>query len=102
VIADVTIIDNRHAFVQGKAFGATNFVALDSTGKQIANQQIIVSSKQNSVVTLQKGSQQTSYSCGGQRCQPVPQPGDGDAAFQAGTQQIEKYQSLLGGASRGQ
>ena len=102
MIADVTIIDNRHAFVQAKAFGATNFVALDNNGKQIANQQIIVSSKGNSVVTLQKGSQQTSYSCSGQRCQPAPQLGDGDASFQAGTQQIEKYQGLLGGAAKGQ
>jgi len=102
MIADVTIIDNRHAFVQAKAFGATNVVALDSNGRQIANQQIVVASKGNSIVTLQRGSQQTSYTCTGQRCQPAPQPGDGKDAFDSATTQIDKYQGMLAKAANGQ
>jgi hypothetical protein len=102
MIADVTIIDNRHAFVQAKAFGATNVVALDAGGKQIANQQIVVASKGNAIVTLQRGSQQTSYTCTGQRCQPAPQPGDGKDAFDSATGQIDKYQGMLAKAAGGQ
>lgn len=102
MIADVTIIDNRHAFVQAKAFGATNVVALDGSGRQIANQQIVVASKGSSVVTLQRGAQQTSYTCTGQRCQPAPQPGDGKDAFENATSQIDKYQGMLAKAATGQ
>jgi hypothetical protein len=101
VIADVMIIDNRHAFVQGKAFGTTNVVALDAAGHPVANQQIVVAGKTggNSTVTLQRGSQQTTYACAGNRCQPAPQPGDSKDAFEAGTDQISKYQGLLSKAA---
>ncbi len=95
VIADVTIIDNRHAFVQGKAFGTTNIVALDGRGHPIANQQIVVSGQSSSLVTLQLGTQQSTYACAASRCQPAPQPGDGSSTFEAATSQIAKYQGLL-------
>jgi hypothetical protein len=99
VIADVTIIDNRHAFIQGKAFGATNVVALDASGRPVANQQIVVAGKGNSMVTLQRGSQQTTYACAASRCQSTPQPGDGKDAFDSATDQISKYQGLLAKAA---
>lgn len=101
VIADVTIIDSRHAFVQGKAFGATNIVALDANGKPVANEQIVVSGKGNSVVTLQRGTQQMTYACAATRCQSTPQPGDGKDAFEAATDQIQKYQGMLSKAASG-
>lgn len=101
VIADVTIIDSRHAFVQGKAFGATNIVALDANGRPVANEQIVVSSKGNSVVTLQRGTQQMTYACAASRCQSTPQPGDGKDAFDAATDQVQKYQSMLAKAAAG-
>jgi len=101
VIADVTIIDSRHAFVQAKAFGATNVVALDANGRQIANQQIVVATKGNAMVTLQRGTQQTTYTCTGSRCQLAPQPGDGKDAFESATGQIDKYQGMLAKAASG-
>ncbi|GAA0582352.1 pilus assembly protein N-terminal domain-containing protein [Rhizomicrobium electricum] len=103
VIADVMIIDSRHAFVQGKAFGTTNIVALDSAGHPIANQQIVVAGKSGAgaTVTLQRGKEQMTYACAGNRCQPSPQPGDAKEAFDAGTEQISKYQSLIGRAAGG-
>lgn len=101
VIADVMIIDNRHAFVQGKAFGTTNVVALDAAGHPIANQQIVVAGKSGAgaTVTLQRGKEQMTYACAGNRCQPAPQPGDAKDAFDAGTEQITKYQNLIGRAA---
>lgn len=101
VIADVTIIDNRHAFVQAKAFGSTNVVALDAHGRQVSNQQIVVASKGNAMVTLQRGTQQTTLTCTGERCQPTPQPGDGKDAFEAAAGQIDRYQSMLSHAAAG-
>lgn len=101
VIADVTIIDNRHAFVQGKAFGSTNIVALDARGRPVANQQIVVAGKGSATVTLQRGTQQTTFACAAARCQPAPQPGDGKDAFEPGMDQIQKYQGMLSKAASG-
>ena len=101
VIADVMIIDNRHAFIQGKAFGTTNVIALDANGRSIANQQIVVAGKANTTVTLQRGNQQTTYACAGNRCQPTPQPGDSKDVFDSATDQISKYQGLLSKSASG-
>lgn len=101
VIADVMIIDNRHAFVQGKAFGSTNVVALDASGRPIANQQIVVAARGNSTVTLQRGKDRTTYACANNACQPSPQPGDSKDVFDSATDQISKYQGLLSKSASG-
>ncbi|MEJ1967536.1 MAG: pilus assembly protein N-terminal domain-containing protein [Rhizomicrobium sp.] len=76
MIADVNIIDSRHAFILGKSFGKTNIVALDATGHQVSNTVVSVSAGNGGVVTLTKGTAQTTLACSGQRCQPAPLPGE--------------------------
>ena len=102
VIADVTMIDKRHAFVQGKAYGATNIVALDASGDEISNRQVIVFGSGSAVVTLQRGAAQTTYSCAASRCEPSPQPGDGKDPFDENMDQIQKHQSLVSKVASGQ
>jgi hypothetical protein len=103
VIADVTMIDKRHAFIQGKAYGATNIVALDASGVEISNQQVVVFGSGSAVVTLQRGAAQTTYSCAAARCEPSPQPGDGKDPFDENMDQIQKHQALASkGATGGQ
>ena len=76
VIADVNMIDSRHAFVLGKAYGTTNIIALDSAGHEVSNTYVSVSETRGATVTLLKGSAQTTLSCGGPRCEVSPTPGD--------------------------
>lgn len=94
-IADVTMIDKRHAFVLGKAFGATNIVALDAAGLEISNRQVVVFGSGSAVVTLQRGAARTTYSCAAARCEPSPQPGDGKEPFDANMDQITKHQQMM-------
>ena len=54
-VADVTMIDKRHAFVLGKSYGATNIVALDASGTEVSNQQVVVFGTSSAVVTVQRG-----------------------------------------------
>ena len=91
-VADITMIDKRHAFVLGKSFGATNIIALDSAGLQISNDQIIVSGGGSGLVILQKGSARVTYSCTGERCETMPRPGDSKDLFDTGMDQIQKHQ----------
>jgi hypothetical protein len=94
-IADVTMIDKRHAFVLGKSFGATNIVALDAAGIEISNQQVVVFGSGGGVLTLQRGAARTTYSCAATRCEPSPQPGDGKDPFDSNMDQITKHQQLV-------
>ncbi|HVV28071.1 MAG TPA: pilus assembly protein N-terminal domain-containing protein, partial [Rhizomicrobium sp.] len=71
-IADITMIDSRHAFVQGKAYGHTNIVALNHDGAQVFNTSVIVTgSDAGGIVTLNRGAQRITYSCAGDRCEPT-------------------------------
>jgi hypothetical protein len=76
VIADINMIDSRHAFVLGKAYGTTNAIALDSNGRQISNIYISVAENRGALVTVFHGAGQQTMSCGGPRCEVSPTPGD--------------------------
>ena len=76
-IADVTMIDARHAFVQGKGYGRTNIMALNRDNVMVFNTHVTVtSSNGGGTVTLNRGAQRVTLNCAGGRCEPTPMPGD--------------------------
>jgi Flp pilus assembly secretin CpaC len=75
-IADINMIDSRHGFVLGKAYGTTNVIALDSAGHQVANIPVSVAETRGTTVTMFRGAAQMTLSCGGPRCEVAPTPGD--------------------------
>lgn len=93
-IADVTMIDKRHGFVLGKSFGTTNIIALDSAGRQVSDERVVVSGTSGGIVTLQKGAAQLTYSCSSGRCEPTPQPGDTKDHFDNILDEAQKLDSL--------
>ncbi len=81
-IADITMIDARHAFVQGKSYGRTNIVALNRDGAQVFNTGVNVTGQESSgTVVLNRGAQRITLNCAGNRCEPTPMPGDGKDAY---------------------
>ena len=102
VIADITVIDPRHVFVQGKAFGATNLIALNAEGKAIANEHVTVFSQTNgSTVTLQRGVARVTYACAARSCEAAPIPGDDSSAFTASVAEISAHQGVVAKAASG-
>ena len=80
-IADVTMIDARHAFVQGKGYGRTNIMALNRENNVVSNTGVTVTGNQGGgTVTLNRGAQRVTLNCAGGRCEPTPMPGDGKDA----------------------
>jgi len=77
-IADITMIDPQHAFLLGKTFGLTNMIVLDSDGKQISNQQVVVYNN-GAAVTVNRGADQFDYMCTPAHCETAPRPGDPNA-----------------------
>lgn len=74
-IADVDILDPRHAFVLGKTMGLTNLIALDASGAQIENKPVMVTNT-FAAATLYRGSDSFNYTCTSVHCETAPRPGD--------------------------
>lgn len=99
-IADITMIDARHAFVQGKAYGRTNIVALNRDGAQVFNTGVTVTGTQSSgTVTLNRGAQRITLNCAGGRCEPTPMPGDGKGGYDPADGVINAHQSAARSAA---
>jgi len=99
-IADITMIDARHAFVQGKSYGRTNIVALNQDGAQVFNASVLVTGGDAAgTVTLNRGAQRITYSCAASRCEPTPTPGDAQAAFDAANGQASQHAGAAKGAA---
>jgi hypothetical protein len=93
-IADINMIDSRHAFILGKGYGNTNMLALDQDGKQVSNTHISVLARQDASITLQRGANRITYSCTAAHCEATPQPGDGKEAFDAANGQIAAHEAI--------
>jgi hypothetical protein len=92
-IADITMVDARHAFVQGKGYGRTNIVALNQNGNQVFGTYInVVGADHGDTVVLNRGAQRVTYSCTESRCEPTPMPGDGKDSFEAQNSQLGVHQ----------
>jgi len=92
-IADINMIDSRHAFVLGKGYGSTNIVALNKQGAQISDTRVDVQgNRRQSTVVLNRGASRATYSCTPDHCDLTPQPGDGKDAFDAGNGQTGMHQ----------
>jgi hypothetical protein len=99
-IADVTMVDARHAFVQGKGYGHTNIVALNQDGAQVFGSSVnVIGSDAGGMVTLNRGAQRVTYSCAGNHCDPIPQPGDGKDNYDALNNQMNQHQNAARKAS---
>jgi hypothetical protein len=101
-IADINMIDSRHAFVLGKGFGNTNIVALDHEGDQVSNTHVSVMAREDSTVTLQRGTGRLTYSCTASHCEATPQPGDARDAYDAVNGQLSTHEAAAKGAASGQ
>ena len=98
LIADVTLQKNGVVVLTGKSFGATNLIALDTTGAMIAETMIRVEASQSSMVTVQRGpTERYSYSCT-PVCQPSVQLGDtADFFGQVSGQADQRRKLAIGG-----
>ncbi len=62
-IADVSLSNNSTLVIFGRSYGTTNLIALDATGRQIANLDVSVAAANEHMMTVNRGSGQLSYSC---------------------------------------
>jgi Flp pilus assembly secretin CpaC len=100
-IADINMIDARHAFVIGKGFGSTNIVALNSDGKQVFDTKIAVmaGAATGSTLVLNRGTQRATYTCTASHCEATPQVGDGQVGYDAINNQLSSHSAAAKSAA---
>ena len=95
-IADVTLLkQNNLMILTPKAFGETNFIALDAVGNPVAESMIKVINGENALV-VQRGMDRQSYSCA-PKCQPVERLGDDDKYLTAVASSDTAHSSRIAG-----
>ncbi len=92
-VADVNMIDPRHAFILGKAFGITNLIALDDNGNPVASRHVTVLGSQR-LVTLNRGPDQFTYACATVRCEHARAPGDPRVPYDDNLNEITSREEL--------
>ena len=96
-IADVTLLkQNNLMILTPKAFGETNFIALDRGGNPVAESMIQVVNGIDALV-VQRGMDRQSYSCA-PRCQPTERLGDDDKYLSQVAAQAQSHSSRLASA----
>ncbi len=97
-IADVTMVGSRGSLMvlTPKAFGETNFIALDDAGRPLSESIIRVVAGDDAVV-LQRGLQRQSYACA-PKCQVVGRLGDDVKYFTDAMEQAKSYSAGASGA----
>ncbi len=99
-IADVTMIDARHAFVQGKGYGRTNIMALNHDNVMVFNTHVSVTGHDGGgTVILNRGAERVTLNCTGSRCEQTPTPGDGKTAFDGAASQAAAHYSTARGVA---
>lgn len=92
-IVDVTMIDARHAFVQGKGYGRTNVIALNRDNVQVFDTKIVVVGSEGSgTVVLNRGAQRVTLACVSGHCEPAPTPGDDQKAYETAVSEASSHQ----------
>jgi hypothetical protein len=79
-VVDVTVHDASTLLITGKAFGSTNVMVLDRTGKAIWQTELAVTGGSDTSLTIVRGGNTNTYSCT-DKCRGTPSSGDDPAFF---------------------
>ena len=99
-IADVTIQNGKLLAITGKTFGVTNLIILDRAGRVMMNRRLLVSSDDQKIVNLTRGSTSQTYNCA-PKCQPVLKIGDDTDYYGAIAKSSENKVKFSAGISQG-
>ena len=98
LIADVTLQNGGVVVVTGKGYGATNFIAMDSTGEVLVDREIQVEGPTEELVTVYRGVDRETYSCT-PVCQRRMTLGDGDSYFKSVSDQANALSTQASGSA---
>jgi len=93
LIADVSVLDGNLLVVQGRIFGTTSVIALDSEGNELLNVAVTVRPATQYALSLHRGPNTETFACA-PVCARVFQPGDDGPATEELTTQTRSMQDV--------
>jgi hypothetical protein len=94
-IADATV-EGTNLFIHARAFGTTNLMVLDMTGKELAHFDVSVNHVTENAVAMFRGPARESYNCA-PLCEAELQIGDSAAFYGSASDQTKKKIELATG-----
>ena len=92
-IADVAVQNNKVIVLTGKSFGQTNLIVLDSAGKIIIDQRVVVAEPAGGYVTVYKGTRRETLHCS-PHCETPLVIGDSPQFFDGVAKEIRTKQAI--------
>lgn len=78
-IADVQVVDANTLYIVGKGYGVTDIAVVDSIGRTLFQNQVVVTGGATGAVRVWRGGQMTEMACAAS-CAPSVRSAGGDAA----------------------
>ena len=75
MMADVTVLDERHILLMGKSYGVTNLLVTDQVGRPIISREVVISAPDTNRVSVYRGPDVYNYACAS-KCERTPMPGE--------------------------
>ncbi len=75
MVADAVILDQHHLLVTGRAYGVTNLMVTDASGRTVLNRQLVVTAPDHNRVSVYRGPDVYNYACNA-KCERTPMPGE--------------------------
>ena len=95
-VADVAVHDEHLIFITGKAFGTTNLMIFDKSGKQIMSSDVVVTANASNLVTINRSGATFTYDCAPE-CRSVTSAGDEENYFGQVMSQQQSLQNMNNG-----
>ena len=101
-VVDISLVTPRRIAILGRAYGQTNVIITDRTGRVIFQQEVEVARAQANRVSVYRGAQVANFTCS-PSCERTPSPGEDNSSYQAFSSSYKDHTSTVqaGGSGGG-
>ena len=99
-VVDISLVTPRRIAILGRAYGQTNVIITDRTGRVIFHQEVEVSRPSNNRVSIYRGAMLSNFTCS-PGCERTPAPGEDNASYQAFSSSYKDHTSTVQGSGAG-
>ena len=93
-VVDIALVTPRRIAILGRAYGQTNVIITDRTGRVIFHQEVEVSRPSNNRVSVYRGGLVANFTCS-PGCERTPSPGEDNSSYQAFSSSYKDHTSTV-------
>lgn len=93
-VVDISLVTPKRIAILGRAYGQTNVIITDRTGRVIFQQEVEVARAANNRVSVYRGAQVANFTCS-PSCERTPSPGEDNSSYQAFASSYKDHTSTV-------